>query len=154
MNERRMARIQELIKIRVAEVIDQDLSDPRRGMITVTGVKVDTELSSCIVRWSLIGDEKARRLNEKMLDQAAGFVQREVAKILHTRTVPKVQFLFDEGIAKGVEMNELLRDLTSNRGDEEDKKPTANPFRKESPDKNPMSSSDDSPGDEQPKSDS
>jgi ribosome-binding factor A len=119
MNERRIQRIQELIKHRVAEVIDQELSDPRRGLITVTKVRVDRELMSCDVYWSLFGDEKARRLNARMLDDARAFVQREVAAVLHTRTVPHLRFRYDESIEGAVRIDNLLAELRHQRGDDD-----------------------------------
>jgi ribosome-binding factor A len=119
MNERRIQRIQELIKHRVAEVIDHELADPRRGLITVTRVQVDRELMSCEVFWSLFGDEKARRLNARMLDDARAFVQREVAAVLHTRTVPHLRFRYDESIEGAVRMDNLLAKLRHERGEDE-----------------------------------
>ena len=115
MNERRIERIQHLIKARVAQVIDSELADPRRGMVTVTKVEVDSELSRCLVYWSILGDEKARRLNQKMLDHAASFVQREVAAILTTRTVPRLRFVFDESIEKAIRMDGLLDEIRKER---------------------------------------
>jgi ribosome-binding factor A len=120
MNERRIHRIQELIKHRVAEVIDHELSDPRRGLITITRVKVDRELMSCEVFWSLLGDEKARRLNTKMLEDARAFVQREVAGVLHTRTVPHLKFRYDESIEGAVRMENLFAELRRQRGEDPD----------------------------------
>lgn len=127
MNERRIQRIQELIKHRVAEVIDQELADPRRGLITVTKVRVDRELMSCEVFWSLLGDEKARRLNARMLDDARAFVQREVAAVLHTRTVPHLRFRYDESIEGAVRIDNLLAELRHERGEDETGEPGDEP---------------------------
>lgn len=115
MNERRVAKIQTLIKARVAKVIDSELSDPRRGMITITRVEVDRELIHCLVYWSILGDEKVRRLNQKMLEHAASYVQREVAAVLSTRTAPRVRFVFDESIERALHMNNLLTDIREER---------------------------------------
>ncbi|MBK8975322.1 MAG: 30S ribosome-binding factor RbfA [Planctomycetes bacterium] len=117
MNERRIERIQNLIRQRVAKVLDQELADPRRGFVTVTRVKVDREMQQCTVFWSIIGDDKARRLNEQMLADAAPFVQREVAAILHTRNVPHVRFRYDESLAGAQRLDELLTELRIQRGD-------------------------------------
>lgn len=119
MNERRIQRIQELIKHRVAEVVDQELADPRKGLITITRVKVDRELSTCEVFWSLLGDERARKLNEHMLDDAAAFVQREVAAVLSTRTVPRLRFRFDESVEGAQRVDALLAELRRERGDDD-----------------------------------
>ena len=115
MKERRIERLQETIKARVAEIVAHELADPRRGLITITRVKLDREISSCKVYWSVIGDEKTQRLNERMLQHAAKFVQHEIAAILHTRTVPKVSFVFDQSVEGAVRMQALLNDLKRER---------------------------------------
>ena len=111
MNERRIARLQSQIKARVAEVVAQEMADPRRGLITITRVQLDRELQTCKIYWSVLGDEKVRRLNEHMLEHATGFVRREIARILRTRSVPQVRFVFDESIEGALRMDRLLADL-------------------------------------------
>lgn len=115
MNERRIKRLQELIKARVAEVVSFELADPRRGLITITKVELDRELAQCKVYWSVLGDEKDRNLNAHMLDHATSYVQREVAAVLHTRTVPKVRFVFDESIAGAIRVQRIIDELRDER---------------------------------------
>jgi ribosome-binding factor A len=113
MNPRRIQRLCSLIKARVAEVIDSEMADPRRGLVTVTRVELDRELHKCTVYWSVLGGDKERTLNQRMLDHATSFVRHEIAKILRTRTVPQVRFKFDESIAGALRMDNLLADLRS-----------------------------------------
>ena len=115
MNERRIKRLQEVIKARVAEVVSFELSDPRRGLITITKVELDREVTHCKVYWSILGDEKERNLNAKMLAHATAFVQREVAAVLHTRTVPKVHFVFDESIEGSIRVQGIIDKLRRER---------------------------------------
>jgi ribosome-binding factor A len=115
MNERRIARIQELIKQRVAEVVAHELNDPKLGMITITRVEVDKELMSAKVFWSTLGGEQERAKQARILDKAAGYVQGEVARVLTTRTVPRVKFLFDQRIEGAVRMQSLLDSLRAER---------------------------------------
>ncbi len=117
MNDRRIRRLQELIKARVAEVVGYELSDPRRGLITIQRVELDREISHCKVFWSVLGDEKERSRNEHMLKQATPFVQREVAAIMHTRTTPKIQFVFDESIEGSLRVQNIIDRLKRERGD-------------------------------------
>jgi ribosome-binding factor A len=107
-NERRVARLAEMIHKRVAEILAHEMSDPRLGFVTVTRVDLDRELSVCKVHWSCLGDEKKRTLSEHALAHARGFVQREVAKIMKTRTVPELRFLFDESIAGAIRIHNLI----------------------------------------------
>ena len=92
MNERRISRLQEQIKARVAQIVSTEISDPRRGLITITKVKLDREMMTCKIYWSVLGDEKERVLNERMLEHASMFVQRQIARTLHTRISPRVKF--------------------------------------------------------------
>lgn len=123
MNERRIARLQELIKVRAAEVIDQELSDPRRGMITVTKVELDREMVACKIYWSVLGSDTQRRTSERMLDSARGYVQREIGAVLSTRTVPRISFIFDESIAGAIRIQELLEEIRTERGDDGEDQP-------------------------------
>jgi ribosome-binding factor A len=115
MNDRRLARLQEQIKARLAEVLLREVADPKLGMVTITRVELDAEFTQCVVYWSALGDEKAQRQSEAALRRARGFCQREVGKALHTRTVPRFEFRFDRGIQGAITMNELLADLRRER---------------------------------------
>lgn len=115
MNERRIARLQEQIKQRLAEILQRDLADPRLGLVTITRVELDSEFTVCKAYWSVIGPPHARRDSEAVLTRARGFCQREMGKGLHTRTIPTLEFVFDEGIASGIRINELLRELQQER---------------------------------------
>ena len=122
MKERRIARLQEQLKQRIAEVLQREIADPKLGLVTISRVDLDSEFTRCKVYWSVLaptstGENKARRDSEDVLARARGFLQREIGKSLHTRTVPHVEFVFDEGIAGAIRVNQLLRDLTPKDGD-------------------------------------
>lgn len=115
MNERRLARLKQQIKQRLAEVLHRDLADPKLGMVTITRVELDTEFSHCKAYWSVLAgsdqEEKAKRDSAAVLGRARGFCQREMARVLHTRSVPHLEFLFDEGIGAAIRMSKLLHEL-------------------------------------------
>ena len=115
MKERRIERLQEQIKQRIAEVVAHEMADPRIGLVTITRVKLDRELAVCKVYWSIFGDMKTRRLNEEALQHGRKFIQHEVAEILHTRTVPQVRFLYDGSVEGAARMQTLLDELRIER---------------------------------------
>ena len=123
MNERRLARLQEQIKQRLAEILQRDLADPKLGLVTITRVELDREFSHCKAYWSVLaaggpGNEaRARRDSGEVLQRARGFCQREMGKVLHTRSVPHLEFVFDEGIREAIRVNTLLAELREARGD-------------------------------------
>jgi ribosome-binding factor A len=144
MNERRINRLQEQIKQRLAEILQRDLADPKLGMVTITRIWLDAEFTHCKAYWSVIaptsvGEARARAASEAVLERARGFCQRAVGKSLNTRTIPRLEFVFDEGIAGAIRVNQMLKDLQPNRPPDADA-PAAG-----SPDNLP-----DSPGDSPP----
>lgn len=127
MQDRRLRRVEELIRQKIAATILRDLQDPRLGFVTITKVKVDKELQRCEVYWSVLGDEKDRAIHERLLGHAAGFVQREVAAILDTRTMPRVHFVFDESIAGAMRIDGLIKRLKAEREAREASQPPPPP---------------------------
>lgn len=120
MNERRLARLQEQIKQRLAEILLRDLADPKLGLVTITRVELDSEFTQCKAFWSVLaptaaGEAKAKANSEQVLTRARGFCQREVGKTLNTRTVPHLEFVFDSGIGNAARMNQLLGELRAER---------------------------------------
>lgn len=115
MNERRLQRLESMIKAKVATALTRDMSDPRLGMVTVTRVKLDRELTLCKVYWSVLGGEKERKVNERVLEHATGWMRREVASVMQTRTVPRVEFVFDEGIVGAMRVDSIIKTLREER---------------------------------------
>lgn len=116
---RRIARLEKLIKAKIARVLLRDMRDPRLGFITISRVVLDRELFRCKVYWSIIGDEKVRRLNEMALEHGRKFIQHEVAEILSTRRVPRLEFLFDPSIAGSIRIQGIIDELNREREERE-----------------------------------
>lgn len=140
MNERRIARIEQQIKERLANILIHEISDPRMGFVTISRAEVDKEMHRCIVFWSVLGDDKTRKLTEDALRNATGFMRREVAAVLNTRTVPKLEFRHDESVEGARKMRDLLDGLREEREARED-------VEDAEPDGDPESSSDSDDGD-------
>jgi ribosome-binding factor A len=120
MNERRLARLQEQIKERLATILQRDLADPKLGLVTITRVELDPEFTQCKAYWSVIaptaaGEAKAKAQSAEVLARARSLCQREMGKGLATRTVPHLEFVHDEGISGAVRVNRLLKDLADER---------------------------------------
>ena len=115
MNERRLTRLQEQIKQKIASIFQRDMADPKLGLITVTRVELDAEFTHCKAWWSVLGDAKVRARTAAVLTRARGFIQREIGKDLHTRTVPHLELLFDERIEGALKMQNRLDEIRRER---------------------------------------
>lgn len=105
----KIERLQQVIKLKVSQLIMRDLQDPRMGIVTITYVKLARDLSTCIVGYSVLGGPSEKSKCAHALEDARGWIQREVASILRTRRAPQLTFRFDESIEGSVRVAEILR---------------------------------------------
>ena len=106
----RQARVAEMIKRDLAEILSKDVGDPRVALVSVTDVEVAQDFSIAKVFISVMGDEQEKNAAMKALRSGAGFIRGRLGSMLELRTVPMLVFRFDEGIDRGVRMFELLRE--------------------------------------------
>ncbi|XOV85956.1 MAG: 30S ribosome-binding factor RbfA [Pseudomonadota bacterium] len=93
-------RIGDLIQQEIARLIQQEIQDPRIGLVTVTEVKVSRDLAYADIYFTMIGADNPG-VAEATLDHAAGFLRSQLAKMLSTRTTPRLRFHYDTSIETG-----------------------------------------------------
>lgn len=115
----RTSRIGEVIMRQLAQMIQQEVSDPRVGMVTVSHVDVTSDLRYAKVYITRLNDtESEEDVKECIagLTNAAGFLKRGIAKRVEIRTVPELKFYYDKSLEHGFHMDELIakanKDLT------------------------------------------
>jgi ribosome-binding factor A len=108
----RPQRVAERIKRETADILENDLNDPRlHGMISVTDVEVTPDLSMARIFISTLAEGEARAHLLKALHSASGFVRRRLAPRLGLREVPEVRFDLDTSIERGARVDFLLRKI-------------------------------------------
>jgi ribosome-binding factor A len=95
---RRADRLAEEIREQVARMIASELKDPRLGFITVTRVELAHDLGHVRVHVGVLGSEAERKKSLAALQQASGFVRRELGRRLRIRHTPEVDFRYDKGL--------------------------------------------------------
>jgi ribosome-binding factor A len=108
---RRPQRLAEEIREQVARMIASQLKDPRLGFVTVTRVELAHDLGHARVHVSVLGGEAERRKSLQALQQASGFVRRELGRRLRIRHTPEVEFRYDKGIDATDRVARLLREV-------------------------------------------
>jgi len=109
-NPRTIARIASRIQERAAYCIQFEIRDPRATFVTITRVEMSNDLGIATIHYSVLGDEGDRSKAAHMLDHAVGFVQRQVARVLHMRRVPNLRFAYDDSIEHAAAMDRLIRE--------------------------------------------
>lgn len=106
----RIGRITTLLQRGVQRHIERSLHDPRiRGLITVTKVEVDRDLTHASVHVSVIPAERAE-LTMKGLVAASGRIRSELGRKLDIRRMPRIAFVRDDSIKREAELDAAIRD--------------------------------------------
>ncbi len=95
---RRAERLAEEIREQVARMIASDLKDPRLGFVTVTRVELAHDLGHARVHVGVLGGDAERKKSLAALQQASGFVRRELGRRLRIRHTPEIDFRYDKGL--------------------------------------------------------
>lgn len=88
-----------------------EMKDPRVRNVTVTYVEVAPDMRSAKIHVSIMGNETQQNLSLRGLQNAAGFLQRQVAEKIDTRYTPRLQFVLDQGVKHSIAVAEILREV-------------------------------------------
>ena len=103
----RINRINEDIQRELASLI-RTVKDPRvHGLISITRVDTTTDLRYCRVYVSVL-DHSDVKVVVKGLKSAAGYLRRELGRVLTLRYTPELQFIEDDSIERGVRMVSMI----------------------------------------------
>lgn len=119
MSELRVRKIQEFIKQEVGNMLLHDLKDPRLGFITVTGVKLTGDLREAVIYVSLFGKEEEKKASMDVLNQAKGFIRRELGQRLKVYYTPSIAFAEDTSLDYGMHIEGLLKKIHTDGGKKE-----------------------------------
>ena len=119
----RPRRLGEEILRHLAEIIDRKVKDPRKGIITITNVRVSPDLSLATVKFTAVDfkGKSARDEAKVVLEHASGFIRHELAGALRVRSVPQLRFYYDDSLDKMEYIDQLIRQIHSDDDTNEDK---------------------------------
>ena len=110
MQFKRSERVNDLVRMEVAEILLTKTKDPRIGFLTVTGAEVSEDLQHAKVYVSILeGQDRKKTL--KILSHATGFVRSELGKRLKLRYTPELTFLLDDASHRTQHVLEILEGL-------------------------------------------
>jgi ribosome-binding factor A len=108
-SEARQRKMADRIKVIVAETLEKRIKDPRLGFITVTDVRVTTDIREASVFYTVYGDEEARASTAAALESAKGVLRSEVGKQTGVKFTPSLEFFPDAIPETAAHLEELLK---------------------------------------------
>ncbi|MFP5298344.1 MAG: 30S ribosome-binding factor RbfA [Actinomycetota bacterium] len=106
----RLERLQKLAREVLSDEIRR-LKDPRVGTVTVTDVRMTSDLAYAKVYISVIGDEDDEKRTLAGLKSASPHLRSALGKQMHTKHSPELQFLHDDLTERATRIEELLHKI-------------------------------------------
>ena len=103
----RSQRMAEQIRRELAEIVRDELKDPRMGLCSFTAVKLSRDMSHAVVYCTVL-DDALRDDTLETLNHATGFIRSQIASRIRARTVPVLKFVNDDSVERGEAMEELI----------------------------------------------
>jgi ribosome-binding factor A len=118
-------RVADAVQRELADLLRQEINDPRLAMINITGVDVSRDLAVAKVFINFIQqiDEDERRKLLVILAKAKGFIRLHLTRRLRLRMTPQLTFIYDDSGDRGRRLSTLIdqavaQDKQSARHDE------------------------------------
>lgn len=106
----RTQRVADYLQRELAVLIQQEVRDPRVGMVSVTGVEVSRDLGHARIYYTRIGSDTGEEAAEstEALNRASGFLRSQLSRSSSMRSVPQLRFYFDSSVGRGRDLENLI----------------------------------------------
>lgn len=127
----RSERVADAVQRELADLIRQEIRDPRLALVNITDVEVSRDLAVAKVYVNFIKPiadpvQADSDINTRVavLNKAGGFLRSQLARRVHLRVTPRLTFVYDNTGDKGQHLAALIeravaRDQTSSTNREE-----------------------------------
>ena len=128
----RSQRMAEQLRRELAEIVRDEIRDPRLGFVSFTEVRMSRDLSHAVIYCSVFntgtntessdaeqgGLEQSERKQQsesiEILNRAVGFIRKEIAGRIQARIVPTLKFTLDDSVIRGAVMDDLISKAIQN----------------------------------------
>jgi len=108
----RQRRINGEMKKILADIIRQEMKDPRISVMTsVINVDVTNDLSYATAYISVYDDEDMQKSTMAALEHALGFLRSEVGKRMNLRKTPEIRIVQDFSMEQSAKISKILNDI-------------------------------------------
>jgi ribosome-binding factor A len=104
----RARRVADQIQRELPELIRQEVKDPRVGMLTITEVEVSRDMEHAKVFFTTLGAATEHEACLQGLQRASGFLRSQLSHRMQLRVVPKLSFVYDSSVERGMELSKLI----------------------------------------------
>lgn len=93
----KLERLNNAFVEQISRILKTEIKDERIQFVTVTAASITNDLSFAKVYVTILNDKEKEQIL-KLLNNASGFIERELAKRVEIRKIPNITFVYDESI--------------------------------------------------------
>ena len=108
---RRLNRVEEACKEVLSEVIQREVKDPRVGFVTITSVKLSSDLRHAKVYISVLGTDTEVTESLAGLASARGYMRSELGRHLRLKFLPEIEIVNDSFSEEALRLSSLMREV-------------------------------------------
>jgi ribosome-binding factor A len=115
MNTIRIKKIASSLQREISDIIANDIRDVDLQMVTITHVKLASDLSYAKVYFTTLFDEKKEKVIED-INNAKGFIKGELARRkFEIRSMPELEFVYDDSLAYADNIEKIIKKLNEDK---------------------------------------
>lgn len=115
MNTIRIKRIESSLQREISDIIANEIRDEDLKMVTVTGIKLASDLSYAKIYVTTIFDEKKEKVVED-LNNAKGFIKGELGRRkFEIRSMPDLEFVYDDSLAYADNIERIIKKINEEK---------------------------------------
>jgi ribosome-binding factor A len=95
----------------INNIIYRKINDPRIKFVTITRVKVSSDLKYADIFVTIFNDEDQQKKALKGLKNATKFIRGELGKDLKIRYVPNIKFIIDEDLEHQYKLLKIITEI-------------------------------------------
>ena len=117
---KRTVRVNELLLREISSILHTRYQ-AEAVTITITSVSTAPDLRQARVYYSVIGDDRKREEVRRFLQGARGDIRQQLGKVVVLKYLPALNFVEDEGFAKGSDLLDYMDEIASEEQEEEER---------------------------------
>ncbi len=106
----KIERISDALIEQISYIIANEVKHKDIDFVTITDVKVSSDLSYAKVYFTVLDDNK-KDITLKALKEASGFIRHELRDRVEIRQIPELTFVYDESINEAQKIEDILDKL-------------------------------------------
>lgn len=106
----KIERLQNEMQEKISKIIKEEIKDNRIDFVTITYVKVSSDLSYAKVYFTCLNDSEKEEIL-KTLNHASKFIERKLCDLVDIRKMPELTFVYDDSIEYGNKIENIIEKI-------------------------------------------